>query len=95
MLRVNPFGSILSGADFANSDLSEAKFRKTKFWGASARNAKIPKGAGSMLWFSTLFSKAKEKQVEVEDVKEKARQKRIDDLEKKAEKRPPHASGKR
>jgi hypothetical protein len=48
-----------------------------------------------MLWVSTLFSKAKEKQVEVEDVKEKARQKRIDDLASKAEKRPPHASGKR
>jgi hypothetical protein len=48
-----------------------------------------------MLWVSTFFSKAKEKQVKVEDVKEKARQKRIDELGARAEKRPPHASGKR
>jgi hypothetical protein len=48
-----------------------------------------------MLWVSTLFSKAKEKQVEVEDVKEKARQRRIEELAAKAEKRPPHVTGKR
>jgi hypothetical protein len=48
-----------------------------------------------MLWVSTLFSKAKEKQVEVEDVKEKARQKRIDELATRAEKKPPHVTGKR
>ncbi len=48
-----------------------------------------------LLGLSTMFSKAKEKKGEVEDVKEKARQKRIEDLATQAEKRPPHASGKR
>ena len=42
-----------------------------------------------------MFSKAKEKQDKVDDKKERARQKRIDELAAKAEKRPPHVTGKR
>jgi hypothetical protein len=42
-----------------------------------------------------MFSKAKEKQERGDDQKERARQKRIEELAAKAERRPPHVTGKR
>jgi hypothetical protein len=42
-----------------------------------------------------MFSKAKEKKEKTSDDKERARKKRIADLEAAAEKTPPHRTGKR
>ena len=63
-------GADLKGADLANSDFSEAVFKKTKFWGATARRAKPPKGKGLLFSLSTSFSKAKEKKTKAADDKE-------------------------
>ena len=88
-------GAILKGADLANADFSEAILKKAKFWGATARRTKAPSGKGLLLKLSTMFSKAKEKKTKTLDEKEKARLKRIAALEAEADKRPPHATGKR
>jgi hypothetical protein len=88
-------GATLSGADLANADFTEAVFKKAKIWGATARRAKPPKGMGFVFWLSTLFSRAKEKKEKTADDKEKARQKRIAEMEAAAEKTPPHRTGRR
>jgi uncharacterized protein YjbI with pentapeptide repeats len=88
-------GASFGGADLANADLSEAVVKKAKLWGATARRAKAPSGKGFYLALSTMFSKAKEKKTKSVDEKEKARAKRIAALEAEADKRPPHATGKR
>ena len=85
----------LKGADLANSDFTEAIFKKTKFWGATARRAKPPKGHGLLFSLSTTFSKAKEKQTKAADEKEAKRQKRIAELEAQASKKAPHLTGRR
>ena len=85
----------LKGADLANSDFSEAVFKKTKFWGATARRAKPPKGKGLLFSLSTSFSKAKEKKTKAADDKESKRQKRIAELEAEASKKAPHLTGRR
>ncbi len=88
-------GATLTGADLANADFSEAVFKKTKVWGATARETKPPKGKGAILSLSTVFSKAKEKKEKTADDKEKARKKRIAELEAGADKKPPHRTGRR
>ena len=88
-------GATLTGADLANADFTEAIFKKTKVWGATARRTKPPKGRGAVFSLSTMFSKAKEKKEKTVDGKEKARQKRIAELESAAEKQPPHRTGRR
>jgi hypothetical protein len=64
-------------------------------WGATARRTKPPKGKGAILSLSTMFSKAREKKEKTTDDKERARKKRIAELEAAAEKTPPHRTGKR
>ena len=68
-------------------------FKKTRFWGATARRAKAPAGKGVLFALSTSFSKAKEKKTKAADQKEVKRQKRIAELEAQAEKRTPHQTG--
>ena len=94
-IGTNFTGADLKGADLANSDFTEAIFKKTKFWGATARRAKPPKGKGLLFSLSTTFSKAKEKKTKAADDKEAKRQKRISDLEAEASKKAPHLTGKR
>ena len=70
-------------------------FKKTKIWGATARRVRPPKGRGLVLAISTMFSKTKEKKTKALDEREKARMKRIAQLEAEADKKPPHLTGKR
>ncbi len=94
-IGANFTGADLSGADLANADFTEAVFKKTKFWGATARRAKAPAGKSLLFSLSTTFSKAKEKKTKAADEKETKRQKRIADLEADAAKRSPHQTGRR
>ena len=93
-IGANFTGASLVGADLANADLSEAIVKGAKLWGATARRAKAPSGRGLYLALSTMFSKAKQKKTKTLDLKEKARAKRIAQLEAEADKRPPHATRK-
>jgi uncharacterized protein YjbI with pentapeptide repeats len=85
----------LNGADLANADLSEARFKGTRLWGVTARRVKPPRGMGFLFSISTMFSKAKEKKTKVVDEKEKQRKKRIAELEAQADQKPPHWTGRR
>jgi len=79
----------------ANADFSEAVFKKTKVWGATARRTKPPRGKGLLFALSTMFSKQKQKKTKAVGEKEKLRSKRIAKLEAEADKKPPHLTGKR
>jgi hypothetical protein len=85
----------LGGADLANADFSEAIFKKAKVWGVTARRTIAPSGKGLIFAVSTIFSKKKQKKEKAATDKEKARQKRIASLEAEADKKPPHATGRR
>ena len=94
-IGANFTGAKLSGADLANADFSEAVFKRAKVWGATARRTLAPSGWGLFFALSTFFSKKKQKMEKVAVDKEKARQKRIAQLEVEADKKPPHATGRR
>ena len=85
----------LAGADLANADFSEATFKKTKVWGATAHRLKAPSGMGMVFSLSTMFHKAKQKATKVADVKQQARDKRIAELEAEADQKAPHRTGRR